>query len=326
MKIENVLLDRYGLELKERRSSTNIYDVYAGYISTYPIIVNYLGYNIGCYVKISANKEMLEEHAESLIEEVSMLPHVSEIEIVDSHLSLKVGKVRFSNKKLALALENTIERIVSYFKNNSLLPGDFLKGDYDDSLALYRTGQSYLYLTEESKEIIEEKLEVKDDIKEDKKASVPLGIIGALLGSFIGSLIFTAISFYTSYYLHFSVIIILFAYMGYKLLGKKIGLIGNMINLILSIVFVYPALFIKFAWENYQVYQAESLNFIEIKDFLLFSLRSTQQSELKMTIYGDKVTIATKNMVLYGLIILVLFILPLYSEKKRAGEIVRVEK
>lgn len=324
MKINNLLLEEYGLEMKIKRNSLEQFDIYAGDISYYPIVVSYLGYNTWCEVTISANKQQLTDHFRYLKRKLEQINYVKGVKMIDSHLYLKVGQGTFAHKKITLALHQAIEEIITYFQDQSILPGDFLTGEYDFSIALYRTGQSYLYLTKESKKIIEEKLDQKKALNPQKESKVLRGTIGATIGAFLGASILAALSFYTPFYTSYSVIVFLFSYVGYKIFGRKIGFLGNIIPFIVSTPFIYLAVFIDYSSWYYDVWQLSSLDFSIIKEITTKMMTAMQESPIYKQNYAWSVTSAIKDMVSHGLMFLLIFIFPFQFFKKRETSITRI--
>lgn len=79
-----------------------------------------------------------------------------------------------------------------------------------------------------------------------------LGILGALLGALLGGLLWTIINVlgYVSGWI--GILIVFFAYTGYKILAHKEGGLGIAVSLIFAVLVVIPATYLGWGWSYYQ--------------------------------------------------------------------------
>lgn len=79
-----------------------------------------------------------------------------------------------------------------------------------------------------------------------------LGILGALFGALLGGLLWTVINVlgYVSGWI--GILIVFFAYTGYKILARKEGGMGIAVSLIFAVLVVIPATYLGWGWSYYQ--------------------------------------------------------------------------
>jgi len=80
-----------------------------------------------------------------------------------------------------------------------------------------------------------------------------LGIVGALLGALLGGLLWTIINVLGFVSGWIGILIVFFAYTGYKILAHKEGGFGMAVSLIFAVLVVIPATYLAWGWTYYQV-------------------------------------------------------------------------
>lgn len=247
MKVKDILIEKYNLKTVKKTR------VYAGQISGYYTVIFYnktSKYEQNWIINIAANKKLLMENSQNLIYNISKINKVQEVKVIDSYLSvkLKLGITINSNAEL---MDDIINIIINYFKANTFIPGDFRTGDIDQTIQLYNVNGVYLFLSEknlkEVQNLIDEEMMKKSSIRQNYF----LGILGAILGAFIGAVIWTAISLIGYYVFYIGLLTIVLATLGYRILGKKIGVFGSIFSLIVSIFFIYLSIYANYLYNIY---------------------------------------------------------------------------
>lgn len=109
------------------------------------------------------------------------------IEMKSNHLYL-VGSIPMRKKAFEEHISFLINQSIAQLKEMGLQTGDFLYGDIDDTISLYRMNNTYMFLSDRSYHMIKEDLE-SQKYGEDNKKSIQSGLGGAFLGASIGAVI-----------------------------------------------------------------------------------------------------------------------------------------
>lgn len=124
----------------------------------------------------------------------------------------------------------------------------------------------------------------------DRKGGIGLGLLGALLGAVVGGLLWTVIGALGIVSGWIGILIILFAYTGYKILSRRADKIGMAISLIFSILIVIPATYLVYGWSYYCAVNESMSGFTPLFRALLEMPGYMERFELWGDFFGDVVT------------------------------------
>lgn len=109
----------------------------------------------------------------------------------------------------------------------------------------------------------------------EKKGSIVLGILGAFFGALLGGLLWTIVHLlgYISGWI--GILIVFFAYGGYKLLSKREDKFGVVISIVFGFIMIFAATYLSWGWTYYQIlnesvsgYTTLTRALAELPDFL----------------------------------------------------------
>ena len=263
MKIRELLTDKYKLKEIEKNRA------FAGLISNYHTVVYYNEAEgaKNWFVNVSANQDQLMNETQSLIENLKNINKVDEVRLVDSYLNIKLP-MGFRTNSSADLMDDVLTVVIGYFKANMFKGGDFKNGDPVGPIDLYKVNGALQYLSPMSL------TEVEEDVKGQKLKTTSVkqkfikGMLGALAGAFLGSVIWVILSIldYSGFYV--GILTIIFAVLGYKILGKKIGAFGAIFSLIISLVLLFGAIIATYVYNIYMNLKASMTLGDVIRDFM----------------------------------------------------------
>lgn len=182
------LVQNFNLEKQKSKFPVTFSGKIEGYYSV--VEINEGGYGAGEYViklGLSNQTKDFSELITKLNERLTGKHRPLVIEMRSNHLVLS-GTLPMRKKNVEEHLTFIIQQSVSQLNELGIETGDFLYGDTDDSLSLYRVENVYMFLSDRSYQTFKDDLE-SQQFGEANKKSIQAGLGGAFFGALIGAVI-----------------------------------------------------------------------------------------------------------------------------------------
>ena len=154
-------------------------------------------------------------------------------------------------KKIPAIFNGIIDPVVQYITMQSFTPGCQNCGDSTMPLDCYQINNAHQMLCENCSREVEARLEDNKAAVKSQKSSLIPGLVGALLGALIGAAVWIGI--YKLGYIAgiAGAITVICAMKGYEMFGRALDVKGVIISVLISVVMIYFANNISWAWDVY---------------------------------------------------------------------------
>lgn len=187
-------------------------------------------------------------------------------------------------KKIPAAFNDIIDPIIQYITMQGFYAGCQNCGDSTASLDCYQINDTHQMLCESCSHQVEAQLEDNKAALKSQKSSLIPGLVGALLGSLIGAVMWIGI--YKLGYIAgiAGAITVICAMKGYEMFGKAMDVKGVLVSVLISVVVIYFANNIAWAWEAYDALKSYGFTFSDayrgLQDILV-------ETEMTKNYYAD---------------------------------------
>ena len=187
-------------------------------------------------------------------------------------------------KKLPATFNEIIDPVIQYTTMQSFTAGCQNCGDSVAALDCYQINNTHQILCQNCSREVEAQLEDNKAAIRSQKSSLIPGLVGALLGALIGGAMWIGI--YKLGYIAgiAGAITVICAMKGYELFGRAMDVKGVIISVLISIVMIYFANNIAWAWEAYDALESYGFTFSDayrgLQDILV-------ETEMTKNYYAD---------------------------------------
>ena len=187
-------------------------------------------------------------------------------------------------KKIPAAFNDIIDPIIQYIIMQSFSAGCQNCGDQTAPLNCYQINDTHQMLCENCTHEVVALLEDNKAAVKGQKSSLIPGLVGAFLGALIGAVLWIGI--YKLGYIAgiAGAVTVICAMKGYEKFGGAMDVKGVLISVIISVVMIYFANNIAWAWEAYDALESYGFTFSDayrgLQDILV-------ETELTSSYYGD---------------------------------------
>lgn len=187
-------------------------------------------------------------------------------------------------KKIPEAFNEIIDPVIQYISMQSFTAGCQNCGNPTAPLDCYQINNTHQMLCDSCSREVEAQLEDNRAAIRGQKSSLIPGLVGALLGALIGGAMWIGI--YKLGYIAgiAGAITVICAMKGYELFGRAMDIKGVIISVLISVVMIYFANNIAWAWEAYEALQSYGFTFSDayrgLQDILV-------ETEMTGSYYAD---------------------------------------
>lgn len=228
-------------------------------------------------IGVSTTDEENVQISESLLEEIKDKYNPKVINFDLNYLSI-TGYTPFRKRKFEELITGIITYSTSRLNELDILTGDFLNGHRDETISLYQVDNSFLFLSDESYQQVEEELNIKDKDGKPENKSIQAGLGGAVLGALVGAVIW-GVLLYLGVYAWFAGVIGI--HLAFKFYKQNNGLLSRagifaVVGVVISILLLTNYLLYSFI--IYLGLQGFGISFFMILTNLTSILREVQLS------------------------------------------------
>lgn len=187
-------------------------------------------------------------------------------------------------KKIPDAFNSIIDPVIQYINMQSFYPGCQNCGDAAAPLDCYQINNTHQMLCANCSNEVQALLEDNKAAVKGQKSSLIPGLVGAFLGALIGAVLWIGI--YKLGYIAgiAGAVTVICAMKGYEKFGGAMDVKGVLVSVIISVVMIYFANNIAWAWEAYEALESYGFTFTDayrgLHDILV-------ETDLLKSYYGD---------------------------------------
>ena len=206
---------------------------------------------------------------------------------IKAHEILLFVSVPNLQKNLPKVMNECVDPVINYLISANYTSGCGNCGDYANPLSVYDINGQHHYICDTCAKEIEASLISNQQEMKMKKGNIVPGIIGALLGALIGAVLWVLI--YKLGYIAgiAGAITAICAFKGYEMFAKHLDKKGVIISLVISVLMIFLANRIAWAWEAYEALKDYGYTFTAAFQTLDEILAA---SDLTGSFYGDLAT------------------------------------
>lgn len=267
-KMADALATKYGLK-------ADGYTVFHGQPKGIRTVLYFYDRNKFFHIKFAATKKSSTVYSESLLQELRDLAKVTQVQENEHFIEVK-GKTSLRTSSTLETLEAILDKLLPFLEKEEYSSGSFDSGVDDGTVKLTEIDQEYYYLSQADFRARTRVLDEKKGSIEDTQENYLLGLLGAIVGAALGGTLWLLVG-HLGYIVWIAGFLTIFlGFQGYKLLGKKVGVVGVVLVFVLSILAIVVAHFGVWIWEFYNAARGfdpsyKLLDAIKITPEIIFS-------------------------------------------------------